>query len=191
MATMKWRAKLSTTWSDMASVKPSSSSAVTSGFKPGSAPVIETVRIMAPNTSQGGVSSSPRSLRPGQPAAAHQAVIDRNRIRPVDGDGGFRLRVGGERIGQRRHAGIEGAPRLPQRLVRFQHHGEFGEIEAPDIDQRAGALLGRDRCRMREGVAQFAQAHQRERRRQRQFRRQRASPRLQRHWLLLSLFEYL
>ena len=58
MATMKWRAKLSTTWSDMASVKPSSSSAVTSGFKPGSEPVIETVRIMAPNTSQSGVASS-------------------------------------------------------------------------------------------------------------------------------------
>ena len=42
----------------MASSKPSSSSAVTSGFKPGSDPVIETVRIMAPNTSHGGVSSS-------------------------------------------------------------------------------------------------------------------------------------
>ena len=82
--------------------------------------------------------------------------------------GGFRLRVRGERIGQRRHAGVNGAPRQPQRLVRLQHHGEFGEIEAPDIDQRAGALLGRDRLRMREGVAQFAQAHQRERRRQRQ-----------------------
>ena len=58
MATMKCRAKLSTTWSDMASEKPSSSSAVTSGLRPGSAPLIDTVRIMAPNTSQGGVSSS-------------------------------------------------------------------------------------------------------------------------------------
>ena len=86
-------------------------------------------------------------------------MIDRNRIRPVDGDGGFRLRVGSQRIGQRHHAGIERAPRLRQRLLRLQHHGEFGEIEAPDIDQRAGALLGRDRFCMREGVAQFAQAH--------------------------------
>ena len=42
----------------MASEKPSSSSAVTSGLRPGSAPVIDTVRIMAPNTSHGGVSSS-------------------------------------------------------------------------------------------------------------------------------------
>ena len=129
----------------MASVKPSSSSAVTSGLQ---------ARLGAGHRhgADHGAEHQPgrrlvlaRALRPGQPAAAHQPAIDRNRIRPIDGDGGFRLRVRCERIGQRRHAGIERAPRLRQRLVRLQHHGEFGKIEAPDIDQRAGALLGRDR----------------------------------------------
>ena len=76
-----------------------------------------------------------------------------------------------QRIGQRGHARVERAPRRAQRLLRLQHHGEFGEIEAPDIDQRAGALLGRDLDRMCEGIADFPQRHQRERRRQVEFGR--------------------
>ena len=97
--------------------------------------------------------------------------------------------MGGQRIGKRRHAGIEHTPRFQQRLLRLQHHGEFGEIEAPDIDQRAGALLSSNRYCMREGIAHFAQAHGGERRRQRQFRRERRSwaGRLQRHWSSLYL----
>ena len=76
-----------------------------------------------------------------------------------------------QRIDQRRHAGVERAPRGAQRLVRFQHHGELGEIEAADIDQRAGALLGRDLDGVREGIADLAQRHKRERRRQFELRR--------------------
>ena len=55
---------------------------------------------------------------------------------------------------------------MPQRLFRLQHDGEFGEVEAADIDQRAGARLGRMRVGMREGIADLAQRHQAERRRQ-------------------------
>jgi len=80
--------------------------------------------------------------------------------------------VGGERVGKRGHAGNEGAARQGQRLLGFQHHGKFGEVEAADIDQRAGAHFRRDRCCMGEGIADFAQRHQRERRRQGEFGRQ-------------------
>src|SRR5215471_10302700 len=55
---IKFRAKLSRSWVDIVSVKPSSSSAVTNGFNPGSFPVMDTVRIMPPKTSQGGTSPS-------------------------------------------------------------------------------------------------------------------------------------
>ena len=141
------------------SAKPSSSSAVICGFAPGSLPGIEAVRIMPPNTSQGGTSSSRDFLRPGEPAAADQSPIHVERVGPFDIDGGFRRRGGRERVGERRHAGVEDAARLPQRLLRFQHQREFGEIEAADIDQRAGAVLGRERNGMRKCVAQFAQPH--------------------------------
>ena len=63
----------------------------------------------------------------------------------------------------------------PERLVGLQHDGEFREIEAPDMDQRAGALLGRDLGRMRHGVADLAQGHEAERRRQIEGRRSRHS----------------
>ena len=62
--------------------------------------------------------------------------------------------------------GVERAPRGAQRLVRLQHHGEFGKIEAADIDQRAGAELGGIGLGMRKGVAHLAQRHQAKRRRQ-------------------------
>jgi hypothetical protein len=65
------------------------------------------------------------------------------------------------------------APRATQWLVRLQHDGEFRQIEAPDIDQRTGALLGRDLDRVRERIADLAQGHKRERRRQCEIRCQR------------------
>ena len=40
-----------------------------------------------------------------------------------------------------------------QRLFGLQDHGEFNEIEATDMDQRARAGRGGNLCRMREGVA--------------------------------------
>ena len=64
-----------------------------------------------------------------------------------------------QRIGQGRHAGIERPARRPQWLIRFQHHGELGEIETADIDQRSGTPLGRDRYCMSKGVPDFAQAY--------------------------------
>ena len=80
-----------------------------------------------------------------------------------------------QRVDQRHHADIERAPRGAQRLLGLQHHGEFGQVEAPDIDERAGAVP-RPRCvdRMHERVADLAQRHQRERRRQVEFRREAA-----------------
>ncbi len=118
------------------------------------------MRIIAPNTSQSGGSSSLAPLRPGEPPAADQPAIDADRIRPVDLDRLFRRRMGEQRVDQRHHAGVKRAPRGAQRLVRLQHDGELGEIEAPDIDQRSGALLGRDLDRMRERIADLAQGHQ-------------------------------
>ena len=117
---------------------------MTSGFSPGSFPVIDTVRIIPPKTSHGGVSISRNVLRPRKPAAAHKTLIDEKRIRPVNDDRRFRLRVGGKRISERGHAGIEDAPRFQQRLVGFEDDRKFGEIETPDIYERTRALLGRN-----------------------------------------------
>ena len=72
----------------------------------------------------------------------------------------------GQRIGKRGHAGIERPPCFQQRLIRFQHHREFGEVEAPDIDQSPGAPLSSKRYCMRKGIAHFAQTHGGERWRQ-------------------------
>jgi hypothetical protein len=87
-----------------------------------------------------------------------------------------------QRIGEGRHAGIECPSRRPQWLVRFQHHGELGEIEAADIDQRAGTPIGGDRYCMAKGIPYFAQAHNRKRRRQRQFGRKWRMGRSRRHF---------
>src|SRR5262245_29114843 len=58
-ATMRWRAKLSTSRPEPVSSKPSSCSAAGSGSSPASSAPMATVRIMAPKTSQsGGVLSS-------------------------------------------------------------------------------------------------------------------------------------
>ena len=99
-------------------------------------------------------------VRPGEAAAADKPGIDANGVRPIDMHRLFRRRVDRERIGERRHAGIEGAPRLPQRLVRFQHHREFDEIETPDKDERAGAVGRGIGLGMGEGIADLAQGHE-------------------------------
>ena len=75
-------------------------------------------------------------------------------------------RVRDQRVGQRRHAGVERAPRGAQRLVGLQHDRELGQVEAADEYQRAGAELGGIRLGMREGVADLAQGHQAKPRRQ-------------------------
>ena len=78
----------------------------------------------------------------------------------------------GERISERCHAGIECPARLQQRLVRLKHHGKFGEVEAPDIDQRAGAFFRSNRHCVGKSVADFAQTYGGEWRWQCQFRRE-------------------
>ena len=111
--------------------------------------------------------------RPFQPHAADQPAVDADRVGPVEVDRLFRRRMHRQRIGERGRAGIDDAACLPERLVGLQHDGELGEVEAPDMDQRAGALLGRDLGRMRHGVADLAQGHEAERRRQIEGRRSR------------------
>jgi len=70
-------------------------------------------------------------------------------------------------------AGIEGRRRArAQWFLRLEHHGKFGEIEAPDMNERTGALLARNRNRMREGVTDLAQAYQPKWRRQVERRRE-------------------
>ena len=68
-----------------------------------------------------------RSVRPGELRAADEAVIDGDRIRPDAGDRLLRRRARDQRVGQRRHAGVERAPRGAQRLVGLQHDREFGQ----------------------------------------------------------------
>ena len=103
----------------------------TSGRRPGSPSAIDTVRIMAPNTSQCGGSSSGPSGQAELPAA-DQPAVDADRVRPVERDRLLGRRMRRERVGERRHAGVERAPRAAQRLVRLEHDGEFGEVEAAD-----------------------------------------------------------
>ena len=81
--------------------------------------------------------------------------------------------MGQQCIHQRRHPQVERTPRRAQRLVRLQHDGELGKIEASDIDQSSCPLFRRDFDRMRECIADLAQGHQCERWRQVEFPRKR------------------
>ena len=69
-------------------------------------------------------------------------------------------------VGHSVHSGIERPASGTERLVRLQHHGEFGHVEAADMDQRARALFGGHLLRMHECVAHLAQADKPVRRRQ-------------------------
>jgi hypothetical protein len=110
---------------------------------------------------------------PLQPHAAHQPAVDPDRIRPVERDRLFRRRMHRQRVREGGGTGIDGAPCLPERLVRLQHHGELREVETADMNQRAGTFLGRNRGRMRHRVADLAQGHEAEQRRQVEGRRDR------------------
>src|SRR5712691_625247 len=110
------------------------------------------------------------SRRPTEPHAAVEAVVDAHRIRPDEIERLFRWRMDDERVGERHASGIEGAARGAQRLVRLEHDREFGEVEAADMHQGSGALLGRDRTGMGKSVAHLAQRYRAKQRRQVEFR---------------------
>ena len=157
---MKCRAKPSISRPEPRSSKPSSSSAAANGRSPGSPAAVVTVRIMAPNTSQSGGCVLCGTFRPRHARAADQPAVDKDRVRPVEGDHLLGRRMHEQRVGERRHPGIESAPREPQRLVRLHDQGELDQIEAADPYQRAGARLGCDPGRVRERIAHFAQHYE-------------------------------
>lgn len=108
-----------------------------------------------------------RVRRHAKPGAANQRAIETKRIRVAEGDRLFRRRQHGERVGQGVHAGIEDLAREPKWLFRLQHKREFDQLEATDIEKRAGAAMrlaarrgGRDRLRKR--VLALAQLHGRD-----------------------------
>jgi hypothetical protein len=105
-------------------------------------------------------------LRPPEAPAADEPAIDTHGVGPVEGQGTLRRRVDRERVAERDKPGIEGTPRGPQRLLRLQHDRKFREIEAADMNQRAGAFLRGHARRMGKGITHFAQGHQPKRRRQ-------------------------
>ena len=92
------------------------------------------VRIIAAKTSHDGGTSSSASAGHAKTRAANQPSIDQDGIGPHDSDRLLRRRVRGEAVGQRRKTGIQCAPRRAQRLIRLQHHGEFGEVETADVN---------------------------------------------------------
>ena len=107
-------------------------------------------------------------LRPGQPAAADQSEIDADRVRPVECDRWFPAAPCAiKRVCERDHAGIEscGARAAAARPA-----------PAPPRIRRGRTARQRQGCRrlpraalalrMREGVADLAQGHEPERRRQ-------------------------
>jgi hypothetical protein len=62
---------------------------------------------------------------------------------------------------------------LAQRLVGFEHDGEFGKIETADMNQRTGARYGGNSCGMCEGIACLAQSDRPKWRRQAEGHRKR------------------
>jgi hypothetical protein len=103
-------------------------------------------------------------LRPAEAHAADEPAIDPNGIRPLEGDEALGRRMHRKRMAERHHSRIQRAARAAQRLLGFQDEREFHQIEAADMNQRAGAfLLGHAHC-VRKCIPHLAQAHAPERR---------------------------
>jgi len=83
-------------------------------------------------------------VTPSAPAARHQAGT----FCGIANDELLGRRVRHQRVGERRHAGVERAARFAERLVRLHHQGKLHQVEAADPYQGAGARLGRGRGRM-------------------------------------------
>jgi len=103
---------------------------------------------------------------PPHPPPADQPAVDLDGAGPADRNRLVGRRIGAKSVGERDHAGVEGAPRGAQELAWLEHHGEFGEIEPPDAHQRAGPALGCNAASVGKGVSALPQPDQREGRRQ-------------------------
>ena len=101
-------------------------------------------RRITPKTSHSGMSSSVHSA--GQPSRPPPSNPASNRIASGQSNTDLPLRrtMGGNRIGQRIHAGKECPPRRAQRFVGFKHHRELDQIVAAHPHQCPGARLRRD-----------------------------------------------
>src|SRR4051812_8928948 len=99
-------------------------------------------------------------LRPAEPRATEQSAVKLDRVGPAETHLALRRAVGGDRVAHGVHAGKECAARRSQRLVRFQHHGEFDQVIAPHPNQRPGTRIGCDIAAMRKRIANFAQSDQ-------------------------------
>ena len=85
--------------------------------------------------------------RPAEPSAAEQPRIETDRVRPVERDLPLRRTMGGNRIGQRIHAGKECPARRAERFVGFEHHRELDQIVTAHPHQCPGARLRCDLAR--------------------------------------------
>src|SRR5258708_29706188 len=104
--------------------------------------------------------------RPGEARPADKPTIDAYGIGPIKADhlvGRCNCR---QCVAERAHSRVYGAPRGPQGFVGLQHHGKLRKVEAPDMNQRPGALFCRNGDRVSEGIADLTQRHRPEWRRQ-------------------------
>ena len=98
----------------------------------------------------------------GQPSRPPPSNPASNRIASGQSKRDLPLRrtMGGNRIGQRVHAGKECPARRAQRFVGFEHHRELDQVVAAHPHQCPGARLRRDLAGMGEGIAELAQRDQ-------------------------------
>src|SRR5215472_13335671 len=105
-------------------------------------------RLLAPhrNEANDGAEDEPigprvivSSLRPAETTASHEAATNLQPVRPFDRDRRLGRRERGERIGERRHAGIKAAARSRERLLRLEYDRKLREVEPSDKNQGSGA----------------------------------------------------
>ena len=99
-------------------------------------------------------------LRPREAPAAETAAIETDRRRKHERDGLLGRREGGERIGDRRHAGEDRAAGQDEGLVGLEDHREVQDGGLVGPDEGAGALLGGDAAGTAVGVARLLRPHQ-------------------------------
>jgi DNA-directed RNA polymerase subunit RPC12/RpoP len=166
IAIMRCRAKPSTRRSELTSSKLSSASVVESGCRPERSGLKEEGANCRPEDEPIRHGVLVGMLGPGEPPAANEAPIDIDCVRPFDDNRLFRRRTHRERVSERNHTGVECAACGSKRLIRLQHNGKLGEVKAADEYECSGAELGGTGAGMGESVANLAQHHHPEGRRQ-------------------------